>query len=175
MAICMQASLDWDIYIKLIGIARVDTCMFKYFGEVVKIRGSVVSAVRWLITLCSLEHESCCLTKAISSRLTKSSTKAIPRVDIKHRGKKISQSSVYTVKSNGKFVIVPRSHHCRSSASLLSWWSIISWVSDGNFQQNPLLAVRTEWRNGPASSRPWTFLWLVVLITQRKAIQSVID
>lgn len=69
---------------------------------------------------CSLEHESCCLTKAISSRLTKSSTKAIPRVDIKHRGKKISQSSVYTVKSNGKFVIVPRSHHCRSSASLLS-------------------------------------------------------
>jgi hypothetical protein len=25
--------------------------MFEYFGEVAKIRGSVVSAVRWLITL----------------------------------------------------------------------------------------------------------------------------
>lgn len=104
---------NWIMQFTFVSVEGGDLMLMSDLAQSILVKAEFV----WL---CSLEHESCCLTKAISSRLTKSSTKAIPRVDIKHRGKKISQSSVYTVKSNGKFVIVPRSHHCRSSASLLS-------------------------------------------------------
>jgi hypothetical protein len=111
------------------------------------------------------------LLEVISSRLTKASTKEIPGLDLKQR-KDHHPLSIRSSKSNDKFAIVPRSKNVASSASVMM--IIISWVSDGNFQQNPLLAVRTEWKDGPAASRPWTFLWLVLFITQRKAIQLVI-
>lgn len=76
-----EKTSNWIMQFTFVSVEGGDLMLMSDLAQSILVKAEFV----WL---CSLEHESCCLTKAISSRLTKSSTKAIPRVDIKHRGKK---------------------------------------------------------------------------------------
>lgn len=72
---------NWIMQFTFVSVEGGDLMLMSDLAQSILVKAEFV----WL---CSLEHESCCLTKAISSRLTKSSTKAIPRIDIKQTGKK---------------------------------------------------------------------------------------